>query len=179
MRHWISLAISILGLIGISIIHISAAFILPYPWSKINILFVFFIILLLWRHSGLIIWLVFFTHLFIELFAISPFGIMLFSSTIAFLLGYWLYQFFFTNRSWYAAVALSSFIIISYRIFYILIIIILNIFNIIEFIPWKMIIITSWWEFLFTNLLVGLVYFILSRFSKKLNSALIDSYYVR
>jgi len=156
-------------------LHIGLSYILPYPWSKINILFTVLIILLLWWNSGIIVWLTFFSHLFLELYVTTPYGVVLFAATISILLGYWLYQNFFTNHSWYTAVALTAFTLFLYRILYTLLIVILKLFNVVAFVPWQQIFITFFWEFIFTTIAVAILYFILSRFSKRLNVTLIKS----
>ncbi len=156
-------------------LHIGFSYLLPYPFSKINIIFTIIILLLLWYNSGLIVWIGFFSNLFIELFAVSPYGVVLFSSTVSILIAYWLYQNFFANRSIYAALVLTASTIFIYRIIYIICIFILKIFGIVEFLPWKLILLISLWEILFTTILVSVLYFIFSLFTKKFSAAVIES----
>jgi len=163
------------GIILLAGLHIGLSYILPYPWSKINILFTILIILLLWWNSGLVVWLTFFSHLFLELYTTTPYGVVLFSATTSILLGYWLYQNFFTNRSWYAAIALTTFTLILYRLIYIFLIAFLKLFKVVEFIPWQQISITFLWEFLFTTSAIAILYLIISHFSGRLNVTLIES----
>lgn len=163
------------GLFLFVIIDIGLSYILPYPWSKINLLFALLIILMLWRGSGWIVWITFFTHLIIELYTASPFGIVITSSTLSILFSYWLYQHLFTNRSWYAAVALSAIALALFRLFYTAALLVLRIFGVVEFIPWKLMIVTFLWEAILTISLVGIIYFIASRFSTRFKSAVITA----
>jgi len=171
MPAWLKFILVIFFLVLITSLHVGLVYLLPYPFSKINILFCFFILILLWKNSGTVVWMVFFSHFLIELFTVSPFGIILFSSVIAFLISYWLYQNVFTNRSWYAALALSVFTLIVYRIIFIIL------FFLSQFIGWQnnmpfgLIFITLLWELLTTTSVLMVVYFIISRFSKRLSSA--------
>lgn len=165
----------LLGVIVMAALHIGFSYLLPYPFSKINIIFTIIILLLLWYNSGTIVWISFFSNLFIELFTVSPYGVVLFSSTISVLIAYWLYQNFFANRSIYAALVLTASTIFLYRLFYIVIMFILKIFGVIGSVPWKLVFITSMWEILFTTILVSGLYFIFSLFTKKFSASVIES----
>ena len=156
-------------------LHIGFSYLLPYPFSKINIIFTIIILLLLWYNSGLIVWIGFFSNLFIELFTVSPYGVVLFSSTVSILIAYWLYQNFFANRSIYAALVLTASTIFIYRVIYVICIFVLKIFGIVEFLPWKLVMLTSLWEILFTTVLVSVLYFVFSLFTKKFSAAVIES----
>jgi len=160
-------------------LNIGLSYILPFPYSKLNILFAIIILLMLWSDSGLIIWITFFSHLFIELFSTTPFGVILFSSTIGILISFWLFKHTFTNRSLLATLAMSSIALILYRLIYILLLYLTKLFGIIPDIPWQLIFITFLWEFLFTTTLVAIFYIILSRFSKRLKTNVIDTNFFR
>jgi hypothetical protein len=175
MSRWLRFIFAIIILILLTTLHVGFVYFLPYPFSKINLLFSVFIILLLWWDSGMVVWLVFFSHFLLELFSASPFGVVLFSSVTAFLVSFWLYRTVFTNRSWYAALALSFFTLTFFRLLYIAILSVLYLFKIIYFIPWNLFLITWFWETIFTLILVLIVYFIISRFSHRLNAAIIES----
>ncbi len=105
-------------LIAISLIfvHYAVSYILPPPWNSINIIFYAIIISIIGWGSGISIWLSCLLHFFMELYSVSPFGLILLPGTISIIFAYWLYTFIFTNRSWYTAVALAAIAIISYRI---------------------------------------------------------------
>src|SRR3989339_428313 len=126
----------------LTIFNIGLSYLLPYPFNKINILFIVIIIFILWKNSGTIIWFTFFSHLLLELFSTTPFGIILFSSTISVLFTYWLYQEIFTNRSLLSTVAIGFFALFFYRLFYMLLLILAKSFSLIINIPWQSIFIT-------------------------------------
>lgn len=165
-KIWRILIVSLL-IIFLAIFNIGLSYILPFPYDKVNIILASVILILLWTDSGLVIWVAFFSHLFIELFTTTPFGIILFAGTISTLTGFWLYKHIFTNRSLIATSALTIFILFIYRLIFILLLKLVSIFFNITIIPWQQILITFFWELIFTTLLVGCVYFILSFFSQK------------
>jgi hypothetical protein len=95
------------------------------------------------------------------------------------LFGLWLYRQIFTNRSWYAALAISVIILGFYRSIYVLGLIILKIFGASMIIPWKALFFTIFWEMFFTTILVSLLYFVLSRFYRRLRPGVIEARYFR
>ncbi len=160
-----------IGLIAIIffivIMNLAASYILPYPFSKMNILFVLLLLFLFWRESGKVVWLSFFTHIIIEFYALTPFGIILFSGTISMLFTYWIYQNIFTNKSIYSVLALSIFAVIIYRFFYMFLLFLFNFFSgSSESIPLLMTMQTFGWEILFTVLSVSTVYLFATQISK-------------
>lgn len=163
------------GIVVLSALHLGLSYILPYPYSKINIIFGVLILLMLWWNSGLIVWINFFCFLFIELFTISPFGLVLFSSTMGILSAFWLYKYIFTNRSWYAAMAVTGISLFVYRVIYLTIATLLYVFKILDFLPWKLVFTTFVWEFVFTVLVVAVVYLLFSRFTTRFRAAVIES----
>lgn len=165
----------LIGLWGFIIIDLGLSYILPYPWSKINLLFALLIILMLWRGSGWIVWITFFAHLTKEMYTASPFGVVLLSSTLSILFSYWLYRYLFTNRSWYAAIVLATITITLFRLLYMVVLFILHLFDVIQIIPWQLMLITFAWEALLTISLVGIIYSVMAKFSPRFKSAVITA----
>lgn len=163
---------AMLGIIFLSALHIGLAFVLPFPWSKINIILTLLVVLMFWWDSGFIIWLAFFSHLIIELYTTAPFGVLLTSGTLSVLFAFWLYKYLFTNRSWYAAGALGLLTIIIYRVIYITTMSLLNFFGLTQTLPWQNIFQTLAWELFFSVPAIALLFFIVSRFSRRLNASL-------
>lgn len=175
MQYFFRLIAYFLGIISLVVLHLSVSYLLPHPFAKINVIFIFLSLFLLLKQSGLVIWLACLLHIFIELYTATPFGIVLFSATISVLLGYWLYQSLFTNRSWYVAITLSSFLLIFYRFLYTTILFLSQkIFGIQNFSISSLPSI-FFWELLLSSLIVALIYFILSKFIKNLNQKIIYS----
>ncbi len=165
----------IAGLIFLVILEVGLSYLLPYPFSKINLVFAILITLMLWRRSGMIVWLAFFASFVTELFAASPFGLVLFGGTISMLLGYWFYQNIFTNRSWFASLALTAITLFFYHFLYVVGLVLLFVGDWVKYIPWQQILRTFLWEEVFTLILVGILYFLFSYFSKEFRSAVIEA----
>ena len=164
--------LAMLVIVFLSALHIGLAFVLPFPWSKINIILTLLVVLIFWWDSGFIIWLSFFSHFIIELYTTAPFGILLTSGTFSILLAFWLYKYLFTNRSWYAVSALGFLTIFIYRAIYIMAILLLKFFGLSQELPWQNIFQTLLWELLFSVPTIALLFFIVSRFSRRLNTSL-------
>ncbi|MFZ2189698.1 MAG: hypothetical protein WA057_04990 [Candidatus Magasanikiibacteriota bacterium] len=162
-------------IIILTVLNIGLSYLLPYPFNKINILFIAIIIFILWKNSGTIIWFAFFSHLLLELFSTTPFGIILFSSTISILFTYWLYQEIFTNRSLLSTLAIGFFALFFYRVLYLLLLILAKFLSFTTSIPWQSIFITFFWEFIFTLTALAIIYFIISKSSRRFNTTIIES----
>jgi hypothetical protein len=107
-------------LMGIIASHLFVAYIFGEPWANINITLGILLVVLFWRETGVVVWLSFFAHLIIELYTLTPFGIILFSGTSAVLFTYWAYVHVFTNKSWFSITILSFLTILFYRSIYML-----------------------------------------------------------
>jgi len=151
------------------------SYLLPQPFSNINIIFLILIIIMMARDSGLVVWISFFIHFFIELYSSTPFGLILFSGTISILIIFWLYKNIFTNRSWYSAMALSVLALLLYRLLYLSVLTLLQLFELTSLTLKKITFITFGWEILFTCLLTGLIYFVLSQFFKSFKASPIEN----
>ncbi|MBU1901272.1 hypothetical protein KKG82_02805 [Patescibacteria group bacterium] len=131
---------------------------LPYPWNSINILFVCSILFLVFKESGLVIWLTCAMHFFIELYSVQPFGIALVASTFSLLFTYWLYQHIFTNHSWYAVIALSIISLILYRGISLILLFIFSMFIHTIDLQLSSLMIQYAWEILSTTLVASIIY---------------------
>lgn len=148
-------------------LHFFVAYTLPYPFDKINILFVYLLFYLLLTESGTVVWMAFFTHIFIEVFPSNTFGVTLMSSSLAFLLSYWFHTYYITNKRWYGGLALMIFTLFSYRVLYSFLLFFFHRFApTVVNIQW-----TELWELglseiLLTSSLFIILYFLLFKFSK-------------
>ena len=97
------------------LLQIAVVYLLPPPWNTINVLLVTLIILLITWESGAVVWAGFLAYWLLELYAATPFGYLLTAGTVALLAAYWLYQYLFTNRSWYAAATMAAAALLLYR----------------------------------------------------------------
>lgn len=153
--------------------HFFIVYALPYPFDKINIIFIYLILYLIYTESGTVVWLAFATHIFIEIFPSTTFGITLLSSSLSLLFSYWLYQLYITNRKWYGGVLLLLLTLFFYRFLYTIFLFFFNRFGSEEDIVWLPLFQLGFWEFLLTSLSFLVVFFILSKsshnFSRRMN----------
>lgn len=160
MKTFLTTLLSILLLLVAVSLHMGASYILPYPWSKVNILFIILLLLLAFRAVGSVVWMSFLAHFFLELYAVTPFGVLLLSGTVSMLLTYWAYQYLFSNRSWYAMVAMSMFTLVVYRCVYSLSLAVAHLIYPEIQVSWASIFETAAWEVLLTAVFIALLYII-------------------
>jgi hypothetical protein len=120
----LKIGLTFFKIFAISSAHFFISLFTPFPISKINIIFVLLVLFFLKNEKGSLIWVEFAIYFIIELYTIYPFGITISSATLAFLLGYWIFNYFFTNRTWYTAVALVTVMLLIYRVTFIFLLII-------------------------------------------------------
>lgn len=120
MKDLIRILLIIIGMAMIVAGQLIVAYLLPYPFNNLNVIFFALTLYLIFRESGLVVYLALGVHFLVELYTVSPFGIVLYSATVAFLFGYWMYRSVFTNKSWFSAFALSFLMLTLYRLLYIL-----------------------------------------------------------
>lgn len=167
MRKLFSIFGKLIFLIGLVISHFFLSYSLPFPLNTINILFAVLIVYMIVSESGVIVWMAFFTHLCIELYSVTPFGIILASSTLSLLFTFWMFQYVFTNRSWYSAIFLTFISLLLYRSISFLFLVLYDFMTKTENIPWSKSIVLAAWELLFTEMVVLVLYTLLSQFYKK------------
>jgi len=140
------------------LLYLAVSYLFPYPYSKMNILFIVLLLVLVWRQSGYVVWMSFFLHFLIELYTLTPFGVVLFSSTISILGAYWLSENVLTNRSWLSTVFLGIMTMTTYRILYLVALLTARLFSSSVDIVWSGLATTFAWELLFTVLGFGVAY---------------------
>lgn len=162
------IVLGLLVIIATSIIHLSISYIVPFPYNKANFIFAVLIMLLLLRRTGMVVWLAFALHFLLELYAVTPFGVQLFSGTVTMLLLYWIAEKFFTNASSLVVAAMSIVAIVLYRLLYALVLTGAGIIveGASQTISWSTFIIVGW-EMLWTMILSLLFYVVLHRLFHK------------
>ncbi len=167
MKKLLQFIIKAITLILVVIINLGASYILPKPYSQINVVLGLLLLYLFWRGTGAVVWLSFFAHLLTELYALSQFGIILFSGTISMLFAYWSYKSIFTNKSWYAVLLMTIFTVTLYRLMYTFLLLSSSVinknFNVLSL---GQIGTTYIWELVFTTFFVTAVYALSYRISK-------------
>lgn len=141
-------------LLAITIFHLGARYILPAPWDQINVIFIFLLFFLFIRQSGSVIWMTFFSHMLIELYTTTPYGIVLYSSTLAMVAMHWFMIRVITNRTWYSVTLLSIIGLLLYRSLYTLGIIITS-FATGQVYNWRALASDLGWELCLTSLVVA------------------------
>jgi len=170
MRIFFSLISKIIFLLLLVIAHFFLSYILPFPYNTLNIVFAALVLFMLLSESGTIVWMAFFTHLCIELYSVSPFGIILLSSTLSILCTYWLFQYFFSNRSWYSAILLTFVSLFLYRAISLFLLTITYFIQKEGSVPWSNMFVLSAWELLFTEIIVLFGFAIIPQLRKNLAS---------
>lgn len=141
-----------------SALHVGLTYLLPFPFSKLNVIFVFIVLLIAWWESGWVVWIAFFSHIFIELFSLTPFGLTLMAATLATLFSFWLYQTVITNRSFFAALLLCFFALLIYRGLYTVLLFAVTLITDIPTPEIGFLAATFGWEILFSILALGACY---------------------
>lgn len=153
------------------IFHIGLVTFLPYPLNKINLISLFVIIILLITESGKVVWLSFIPYFLIELFSVTPFGVVLYSGTISALVSFWLYKGIFTNRSVLTTMSLTAISIFLYRFFYSVLLFINSHFNKKEPVIFSLPMSSYGWELVTTVIMAALIHLLLKFFIPQLNTA--------
>jgi hypothetical protein len=152
--------------------HIGVAVLVPYPFSKINVLFLVILLLLVLVESGGLIWVAFFSHVVVELYSLTPFGIILIPATLSILGTYWLYRYVFTTRTFISVLSLSAFSLFVFRLLYVALLGV--VYGILPelFVQWDALLITILWEFGLTLVLMSFCYVLILPFLSVLRGRL-------
>lgn len=158
MRFLFTLLSKTFFLLFLVIAHFFLSYFLPFPFNTINIIFASLILYMVFSESGSVVWMAFFTHFCIELYSVSSFGIILFSSTLSILFTYWFFQYVFTKRSWYSIPFVTFLSLFVYRLVSLFLLFLVGITTKGGEIPWKSLLILAAWELLFTEIVVMIGY---------------------
>lgn len=169
----------ILSLISTFIVFFAHSFIfltMPFPFSQINLVFIAVILMVVWYEAGWVVWYAFILFLLLDFYSALPFGITLFSGTMATLIIFYLYLNIFTNKSWYGVSALAFLGLMVFRLIYIILMFLDSLvfgkesgtispdfFSLIS------------WEVFLTTITLGIIFILLTKFTKRLNSAMIKT----
>lgn len=110
MFSWFALCAGIVALIVV------ATYLAPGPLRFVDYGIAALTMILIIHERGSIVWVAFCVYGALELFSLAPFGIMLGAGTLTWLFSFWLYEYFFTNQSWYTAMAISGIATLMYRL---------------------------------------------------------------
>jgi len=167
MRSTLRFFAAIVVIILLVVAHMGVSNLFAYPFNQVNIIFVGLILFLVWTQSGAVVWISFFAHFIIELFSHTPFGIVLFSATMAALCAFWVFQYVVTNKSIIATVVLSGLIVLCYRLIYSILLLLTSVFSSYQAPAVSTILVVMLWEIFFTMSCVFLSYVTLRVVSKR------------
>ncbi len=174
MKRFIFFLLYLVALVMIVALDIGLVYVVPYPYNKTNLLMAFLVIMLMVSESGKVVWLSFILHFFIELYALTPFGVVLFSGTSSMLVLFWMYKSIVTNRTFVAATLLSSLAIVLYRLSYSVLLVVSNLFASTGAVAWHPLFVIYGWELLFTVSFTSLLYIIVSRLTRYFNLTVVS-----
>jgi len=168
MKYLVKFIFALLLISSLVFLHFIIIYLLPTPFSFLNIFVVATFLLFLIFESGFVIWIIIFSLFIIEHYnPTATFGILMFSGSFSTLISFWLYRFVFTNRSWYAGVTLTAIYLFIFRLLYCLISLFLVKIGTISSLNWSGLMIYFLWEFVFTCTTVGIIFFILPKLLPK------------
>ncbi|PJA89776.1 MAG: hypothetical protein CO137_02430 [Candidatus Magasanikbacteria bacterium CG_4_9_14_3_um_filter_32_9] len=149
---------------------------LPFPFYQINLVFIVVVLMVIWYEAGWVVWYAFLLFLLLDFYSALPFGITLFSGTMSALIIFYLYLNIFTNKSWYGVLALAFLGLIVFRFIYIILIFLDSLifgkeFGIISQDLFRLIS----WEIFLTVATLGIIFILLTKFTKRLNSIMIKT----
>jgi len=135
------------------------SYLLPHPLDTTNVILAVVTLAMLLKPTGYIVWLSFFLHYLVELYALTPFGIILFSGTMSTLLAYWLLRDVFSTPNIPTVFGTIAMTLLMYRIFFVGGVYLVQILTGQNIISLNLQLFSRLgWEFLFTVLSATLVY---------------------
>lgn len=111
--------LAICAIVGISALHIALVSVLPAPLNTVNITVVALVYLLLTRRTALAIATAISVGFIMELYAVTPFGLLLTSLLATLLMGAYLTSRILTTVSFGGAVTLTFFMVMTARLSFI------------------------------------------------------------
>ncbi len=104
-----------LAVLAVFFLHLGFAYVLPHPYQLANVLMAGLVLMLMATNSGKVVWIAAALYWCLELYTVTPFGVVLIAGTMGMLITYWLYQSLITNRTLPAVGALVATGLVSYR----------------------------------------------------------------
>jgi len=122
---------------------------------------------MVWKEQGVVVWVSFFAHFLLELFSITPFGIILASSTFAILATFWIFRDHITNKSLIGAVTLCLVGLLLYRVLYAILLLVGGAVFAYDTPSIVFLLNTFAWELLFTTLALVMMYGVINPFMQR------------
>jgi len=156
------------------IIHLLVASLFYYPFNHIHVVYIALLWLLLYTGSSIALWVAVVLSFFLELFVTTPFGVNTISLVGSLMVVSWFLLNVLTNRSITTVLSASLMGLVLYRLFFLIILsVVINLARSQGW-PGKEMIINMIWEILLSAASLALIYFVSSRFIKRLNPAYVN-----
>ncbi len=167
MRWVFKVCVTILIMTAITLLQVAVREFFPFPFNRINIIFLSLVWLMLFTNSTSVLWVVLPPTFLIELFSPLPFGLNSLSLIVGLLVASWLLVVLFTNHSSSIAFVVGMIGMTVYRLVFLLFLCIAS------FLHYRIVfssnIALEWLaEIFLTNVLLVMVYFLSQRFFKRL-----------
>lgn len=160
LRHLFRFCLILAIIALIVIVENSTRYLLPFPWNSINAPVFVLSLVFIWRETGGIVWIAFFAYSILEIFAATPYGFGIFAGTMAWLFGFWLYEYVFTNQTWYTVAALSAATAIIYRVMFLGTVRLGDFFSSEMFLTPRVTIGSVAWEIVMTSIVTTIAYIV-------------------
>jgi len=162
MKVLLRLLLSLFVIVFIISLQFATSQLLPFPLNKINVIFGSIVLMLLLTRNGVLVWMSFFLHYLVELYATIPFGVVLFSGTMTTLVLYWISREVFSSAKMIIVLGMGLVSIIIYRFFYTVTLVFANAITHNTAPALNVEILSLYgWEVLFTTGFIALLYLIL------------------
>ncbi len=148
---------------------------LPFPFSHINITLSWLLLLLTINPDKKNIWLAMIVYYFLELFSSKPFGIGIAATIITLLIINWFQLNILTNRSEFMVFLSLLLGVTLYRTLFVIFLTVNNYFSHLQALSYKEIFADAAWEISLSSVILFLIYFISSKFFKRLHPGYIKN----
>lgn len=98
--------------------HFFISYFFPFPWNAVQVFLVTIVLLMIKHQSGTVVWYAFAILFCLDVFSAQVFGLQLVAGTMATMVLYWIYEYFFTNKSVVSALTVSAVGVLLYRSLY-------------------------------------------------------------
>lgn len=112
--------LSTIFIIAISALHIAIVTVFSYPFNTVNVTIIAMVFLLMTRRTNLSIAITLFMGTIIDLYAVTPFGVLLVALIISLIVGIALSSYVITTISFLGGVILTLTMVVCYRISFML-----------------------------------------------------------
>lgn len=129
MRTVLKALLFLAGSFIVFFLHVTLIYVLPYPASHLNFLFIILLWLIIYKDSPWILWAALALSFFTELFSSLPFGVSTAALLLSLFLEHWLLLNIFTNHSWYIVLLCGLTAIFTYRILFFIFLTIIALFK--------------------------------------------------